>query len=145
MAPPTCLSETIVGQPLGLMTPLENRRAEVDVVDVQRLAVDVDVGALQAPLFAGLPRQVVLGVVDDGKPAEDRVAELVAAQPRAGAMTQPIPSAGADFLDMARAARPGADDLLQRDDIGVDVAQHGGDPIGTRAPIHAAASDGCCR
>ena len=76
------------------MAPLEDRRAEVDVVDVQRVAVDVDVRPLQAPLLARLPRQIVLGVVHDRKAAEDGVAELMAAQTaRAGAITQPMPSA----------------------------------------------------
>ena len=31
------------------------------------------------------------------------------------------------------AVRPGADHLLQRDDVGVDVAQHGGDALGPGA------------
>ena len=47
------------------MAALEDRGAEVDVVDVQRVPVTVDVDALHAALLAGLPRQVVLDVVGD--------------------------------------------------------------------------------
>ena len=98
---------------------------------------DVDVRALQAALLARLPRQVVFGVMDDGEPAENGVAELVAA-PLAGRRHHPAhPQGRADLLDVAAAARPGADHFLQRDDVGVDVAQHGGDSLGPRAPIHA--------
>ena len=51
---------------------------------------------------------------------------------RADAITQ----ARADLLDVTAAAQPRADHFLQRDDIGADVAQHGGDSLGPRAPIH---------
>ena len=125
-----------LGEPLGLVAALEDRGAEVDVVDVERVAVDVDVGALQAALLAGLPRQIVLGVVDDREPAEDRVAELVAAQ-LAGRRHHPAhPQRRRRFPRCGCAARPRADDFLQRDDIGADVTQHGGDPIGACAPVH---------
>ena len=66
-------------QALGLIAPLEDRGAEVDVIDVQRVAADRNVRALQASLLAGLPRQIVLGVMDDWQAAQDRVAKLMAA------------------------------------------------------------------
>ena len=40
----------------------------------------------------------------------------------------------AEFLGVAAAVRPGADHFLQRDDVGVDVAQDRGDAFGTGAP-----------
>ncbi len=67
-------------QAFGLVAALEKGRAEVHVIDVQGRSVDGDVDPLQPPRLAGLPRQVMLEVLRDGKPAEDRVAELVAAQ-----------------------------------------------------------------
>src|SRR5436190_3836129 len=48
-----------VRQPLGLIAPLEDRGAKVDVVDVQRVAPDRDVRSLQTSLLAGLPRKIV--------------------------------------------------------------------------------------
>ena len=49
------------GQPLRLVAPLEQRRAEVDVVEVQDVVVaDLQVDALRQPRLAGLPAQVVL-------------------------------------------------------------------------------------
>ena len=51
-----------------------------------------------------------------------------------------MPSAAPISSMLAAAARPGADHLLQRDDVGVDLAQHRGDAIGPRAAIHAAAA-----
>src|SRR5207249_12334664 len=44
-----------------LMPPLEDRGAEMHVVQVQRAAVDDDVDALHAPRLARLPREIVLG------------------------------------------------------------------------------------
>ena len=82
----------------------------------------------------------MLRVMDDGQTAEDRVAELVSAQPPRRGHDPSHPECGANFLDMARGARTGPHDLLERDDIRVDVPQHGGRSIGTRASIHAAAA-----
>ena len=111
------------------MTTLEYGRAQVDVVDVQRLAVDLDVSALQAPRFTRFPGEVVLRVMDDGQTAEDRVAELVSAQPPRRGHHPSIP-VRRQFPHMARTARTGPHDLLERDDIRVDVPQHGGRPFG---------------
>ena len=141
----TCRSETIVGEPLGLMAALEDGRAEVHVVDVQRVAVDVDVGALQAPRFARLPRQIVLDVVRDREAAEDRVAELMAAQ-TAGRRHHPAHAErGADLLDVAAAVRAGADHFLQRDRRRRRPARarRRRDPGRVRRSMPT--SDGCCR
>ena len=54
---------------LGLVAALEDRGPEMDVVDVERVAVDVDVRALQTPPFARLPREVVLDVVQNREAA----------------------------------------------------------------------------
>ena len=59
---------------------------------------------------------------------------------RAGAMTQPMPSFGAEEFRLARTGRAGADDLLQGDDVGIDVGQDFGDPLGPDAAIQSAAA-----
>ena len=46
----------------------------------------------------------------------------------------------ADLLGVAAVVRPGADHFLQRDDVGVDGAEHGGDALGARAAVEAAAA-----
>ena len=51
-----------------------------------------------------------------------------------------MPSAAPSLLGVPAAVRPRADHFLQRDDVGVDGAQHGGDAIGTRAAVEAAAA-----
>ena len=58
---------------------------------------------------------------------------------RAGAMTQPMPSAAPSSACLA-AARPGADDLLQRDDVGVEGGEHRGDALGPVRPSMPAAA-----
>ena len=88
------------------MPPLEDGGAEMHVVDVQRVAVDVDVGSLQASFLAGLPREVVLGVIADGEPAEDGVAELMATQMPRGRHHPAHAERRADLFDVADAAGP---------------------------------------
>ncbi len=127
------------GEPLGLVAALEDRGAEVHVVDVQRGAVDGDVDALQAPRLAGLPRQVVPEMLRDREAAEDGVAELMAAQQAGGRHHPAHAERRADLFGVAPAARTGADHFLQRDDVGVDGAQHGGDPFGARPAVESAA------
>ena len=48
-----------------LAAPLEERRAEVHVVEVQRVVVQREIDALHAAVLAGLPRQIVLNVMPD--------------------------------------------------------------------------------
>ena len=107
---------------------------------MERVAADVDVRALHRALLARLPRQIVLRVVGDRKAAQDDVAELVAAQQAHRRHDPAHAERRADLLDLAAAARPGADHFLQRDDVRVDVPQHGGDAIGPRPSIHPAAA-----
>ena len=51
-----------------------------------------------------------------------------------------MPELRADFLGVSRGARPGADHLLQRDDVGVDAANDVGDARGIGAPVEPAAA-----
>ena len=51
-----------------------------------------------------------------------------------------MPSAAPSSSAWPPPLRSGADHFLQRDDVGVDRAQHGGDPLGTRASVEAAAA-----
>jgi len=125
---------------LRLVAPLEDRGAEMDVVDVQRGAVDGDVDALKAARLAGLPREIVFEVVRDRKAAEHRVAELMAAQLACGRHHPSHAERGAEFFRVPAAVRPRPHDFLQRDDVGVDGAEDGGNAVGTRAAIDAAAA-----
>ena len=129
------------GQPRRLVSPLQHRRPEVDVVDVQQPAVaEVEIGALAGARLARAPRQVVLAVVHDRKAAEDDVAEEMLAQLPHRRHHPAHAERRADLLGLAGARRPRADHLLQRDDVGVDVAQHLGDPRRDDAAVHAAAA-----
>src|SRR5688572_6861462 len=64
----------------GLIPPLEKCGAKVHVVQMQRVVVEGDVDALAATGLARLPRQVVLRVIADWKPAEDDITEEAATQ-----------------------------------------------------------------
>ena len=130
----------MVREPLRLMPALEERGAEMDVVEVQRAALGGDVDALHAALFTGLPREIVLDVLGDRQPAQDRVAELVAAQLARRRHHPPHPEQRPELLRMAPVVRSGADDFLQRDDVGVDRAEDRGDPLRARAAVEAAAA-----
>ena len=79
-------------------------------------------------------------VVRDREAAEHDVAELVAAQLARRRHHPAHAERGADLLGVAAAVRPGADHFLQRDDVGVDRAQHRGDPLRARAAVQAAAA-----
>ena len=50
------------------------------------------------------------------------------------------PEHRAELFGVAAAARPRADDFLQRHDVGVDRAEHRRDPLGTGAAVEAAAA-----
>src|SRR6266571_2185701 len=76
----------------------------------------------------------------DRQPAEDRIAELVAAKLPRRRHHPPHAERGADRFRVPAAARPGADDLLQRDYVRVYRAEHRGDPLRTRAAVDAAAA-----
>ncbi len=128
------------GQPLRLMPALEQRRAEVDVVHVQRAAVGGDVDALHAARLARLPREIVFEMLRDGQPAEHRVAEQMAAQVPRRRHHPAHAQQRAELFDLAVAAWSGADHFLQRDDVGVDRAQHGGDAFRAGAAVEAAAA-----
>ena len=71
---------------------------------------------------------------DDRKAAEHGVAELMAAQLPRRRHHPAHAERRADLLGVAAAVRAGADDFLQRDDVGVDGAEHGGDAFGAGAP-----------
>ena len=51
-----------------------------------------------------------------------------------------MPSAAPIVLGLAAAVRARADDFLQRDDVGVDAAEHGGDALRPGPAVHAAAA-----
>ena len=79
-------------------------------------------------------------VLGDRQPAQDRVAELMAAQ-LAGRRHHPShPELRAELFGMAPVVRSRADDFLQRDDVGVDGAKDRGGPLRARAAVEAAAA-----
>lgn len=125
-----------LGQALSLIPSLENGGAEVDVVDVQSMSVDVDIGPLQAARLARLPGQIVFDVMEDRQSAQHDVAELVFAQSASRCHDPTHPQRRADLFDVATAARPWTDHFLQRDDVGVDGAQDRSDPIWAGPAIH---------
>ena len=77
---------------------------------------------------------------DDRQPAQHRVAELMAAELPRRRHHPAHAERRADLLGVPAAVRTRADDFLQRDDVGVDRAEHGGDALGPRAPVEAAAA-----
>ena len=128
-------------EPRRLVAALEHRRTQVDVVDVQyAVRPEIEVGALAGAWLTRAPREVVLAVVHDRKAAEDDVAEEMTAQVPYRRHDPAHAERRADFLGLAGAGRARANHLLQRDDVGVDVAEHFGDAQRRRAPIHAAAA-----
>jgi hypothetical protein len=72
--------------------------------------------------------------------AHDDVAELMAAQLARRGHGPAHAHGGADLLRVIGARRTRADDLLHRDDVGVDALDHAGDAGGIRAAVHAARS-----
>src|SRR5262245_13550064 len=105
--------------PASLMAAFENRRPEMDVVDVQHAAGgNADVDALHVPLPAVLPRQVVLYVSVDREPTEDDIPELVTADVARRRHHPAHAESGANLLDVTVAVRAGANDFLQGDDVG---------------------------
>ncbi len=59
---------------------------------------------------------------------------------RVGAITQPMPSAAPISAAWPGLERAGADDFLQRDDVGVDRRQHRGDALGARPAVESPAA-----
>lgn len=104
------------------------------------MAVYIHIGPLQAPRLAGLPREVVFGVMENREPAQHDVAELMLAQSARRGHDPAHPERSPNLFDMARAARSRADHLLERDDVGVDGAQYRGHPIGSSPAVHASAA-----
>ena len=108
-------------EPAGLVAPFEERRAEVDVIEVQRVVADVDIDALAAARLARPPGQVVLRMLPDRQAAQHHVAEERPAEvPRRGHHPSHAEHR-AELLGVARRRRAGADHLLQGDDVGVDA------------------------
>ena len=110
------------------------------VVDVQRVAGDRDIHPLQPARLARLPRQVLFEMLDDRQAAEDRVAELMAAQLPCGRHRPAHPERRAEALRVAAAVRTGSDHLLQRHHVGVERSDHGRGALRTRAAVEAPAA-----
>ena len=79
-------------------------------------------------------------MVDDREPAQDDVAEEMAPEMPHRSHHPAHAERRADFLGLAGAIRAGADHLLQRDDVGVQFANHFGDARRHRPAVHAAAA-----
>ena len=128
------------GEPDGLFAALEQRRPEVDVVEVQHVAAaDVEIDALRQARLAGLPGQVVLLMVPDGKVAEHDVAEERVAQVPRRRHHPAHAKRRADLRGLPGLERARADDFLQRDDVGLDGGEHGGDALRAASAVETAA------
>src|SRR4030095_1298859 len=62
-----------------LIAPFEKRGSQMNVVKMKLAIAEGAVHSLAPARLAGLPREVVVGMVDDRVPAEDDVAEQAAA------------------------------------------------------------------
>ena len=127
-------------QPSGLMAPLEQRRAQVHVVEVQRVVADGDVDALAAARLARPPRQVVLGMVLNRQPAHHDIAEQGAAQVARRRHDPAHAEQRAELLGVPGRRLAGANHFLQGDDVGVDAADDLGDAGWIGAAVKAAAA-----
>ena len=125
----------------GLVSTFEDGGAEMDVVDVEQRAVTkIHVRPLARSLLAGAPRQVVVPVMDDRMAAEDDVAELMLPELSHRVHHPAHPERGADLRSLIDSRRTRADDFLQRDHIGVQLADHVGNARRDGAAVHAPAS-----
>src|SRR5262245_6325284 len=125
-------------QPRGLVATLEQRRAEVHVVEIERLArTDFDADALTVARLAGLPRQIELRVIANRMLAENDVAVLVMPEFPRRRHHPAHAQRGADLLGVARPGEPGADDFLERDDVRFDLREDAGDPLRPRPSIES--------
>ena len=126
------------GKALGLVAPLAKRGAEVHVEKMQRALLDHQIHPLAAPWLARLPGQVVLIVLLDRKLRQHDVAELMAAQVADRRHHPAHAKAGAYLLGLALSVGAGADDLLERDDVGVQSAEDVDGALGKGAPVQPA-------
>ena len=97
----------------------------------------VEIGALAGAFLARAPGQIVLRMVTHRKAAHDHVAEEMPPQMPHRRHHPAHPERRADLLGLTGPRRPRADDLLQRHDIGVDVAKHFGNPRRRDTAVHA--------
>ena len=128
------------GQPNRLMTTLAQRRAEVHVIQVHGVIAHGQIDPLTATRLAPVPRQVELRMLANWQAAEHDVAEEVSPQPSRRRHDPAHAECRAEFLGMARVARVRSDDLLERDHVGVDVGEHGGDSRRVDPSIEAPAA-----
>ena len=117
---------------------LEQRRAEMHVVEMQRVVFDRQVHALHAAMLAGLPRQVVLLMMADRKAAQDDVAEERGAEMARWRHHPAHAERRAELGGLPRFLRAGADHFLEGNDVGIDAGQHAGDSFEPRAAVEAA-------
>src|SRR5215472_16077081 len=110
----------------------------MDVVEMQRTVIDVDIDALHAARLARLPRDVVLEVMRDRKAAENGVAELMTAELPRRRVHPTHAERRAELFRVSPSPRAGADDFLQRDDVSIDRAEHGRNAVGPRAAVESA-------
>src|SRR5690606_11414780 len=86
--PPAPLLSQNGGQSLGLILTFPQAGAQMDVVHMQSVSLDFQVGPLAAAPSTIFPGQVMLSVIDNRKSTEDHVAEGGAA-PKPGLSHHP--------------------------------------------------------
>lgn len=129
------------GQLARLVAPLQQRRAQMDVVKVQDIVLrDLQVDTLRKTRLAGFPAQVVLLMMLDREVREHDIAkERIAQMPRRR-HHPPEAERRADFGRVARLQRACANHFLQRDDVGVDRGEHRSNPLWPGAAIKTTAA-----
>jgi len=79
-------------------------------------------------------------VVEDRQPAQDDVAEERVPQMTGGRHDPAHPQLRPELLRVPASAGTGADDLLHRDDVGIDRPDDGRDAARVRPPVEPAAA-----
>jgi hypothetical protein len=120
-----------------LVPALEQRRTEVHIVEMHGVIVHGQINPLAAARFSTPPRQVILGMLSDGQAAQDDVAEEMPPQTSRWCHDPAHTKRGTELLGMSWTVGVGSDHFLERDDVGIDVREHGGRSRWFDTPVEA--------
>ena len=115
-----------------LVAALEERGAEMHVVHVQRIPLEVERHALRAAGLAGLPGEIYSACWVIGNRLRTTLPNWCAAQLTCRRHHPAHPQGGAERFGVPGAAGSGPDDFLQRDHVGVDGGEHRGNAVRPR-------------
>ena len=126
------VQDVLAHEPLHLIGALAHLQTEVHVEDVQQLVGHRQVEPDPAPGLPLGPRQIEGVAAVDGKTGEHGVA-VGDGRPVMGRAHGHVHAEA-----LGQRVGLGVKDFLEPDEVGVDLLQHGGDPIELHAPIQAA-------